>query len=268
VGEAPELPLVRRVQLAVIAHIRHNYTDYDKLLHRIPYHAARALIEEPSLNKLVEWRGDDDEEPNAMEEILREVIVIPDDEEEEDDQPSIKDVSMRGSSVEIISSRAIETDVETRQIDYAATRSLGTEIDTPDSDDDHEVTFLGHGQYIFDRPSEKRNNRNGAHRLRAWEEARDRFRQPDLRTVTANSGPSSTLRNDAMNNGDGTNRRQFNARQQPLEDPPNAQRPHCTSRQSQILASDMNGPGSTHNIESVHGRPGIYDTVSRALLPY
>src|ERR1700759_4201234 len=32
VGTAPDVTLIRRAHLSVVAHIRHNYTSYDKLL--------------------------------------------------------------------------------------------------------------------------------------------------------------------------------------------------------------------------------------------
>ena len=136
------------------------------------------MIEQPSLDRLAQWRGDDDEEPNAMEEILREVIVIPDDDDEDDREP-VRRPSSRQGSVEVLSSRAIADGLETRPIDYAAERSLEMGVESPDSDEVQEVTFLGHGQYAFDTPNERRDARNGAHRHRAWEQARHRLRQPD-----------------------------------------------------------------------------------------
>ena len=141
------------------------------------------MIEKPSLDRLAQWRGDDDEEPNSMEEILREVIVIPDD-DDDDDRESVRRPSSRQGSVEILSSRAIADGLETRPIDYAAERTLAMGIESPDSDDVQEVTFLGHGQYAFDTPNEGRDARNGAHRHRAWEQARHRLRQPNEQSAS------------------------------------------------------------------------------------
>lgn len=88
VGTAEEIPLVRRAQLSVVAHIRHVYTDYDKLLRKVPYNDARHAVEQSTLARLVEWRGDDDEADEATKhaaaDALREVIVISD----EDDSDS------------------------------------------------------------------------------------------------------------------------------------------------------------------------------------
>ncbi|KAL9115294.1 MAG: hypothetical protein Q9187_007329, partial [Circinaria calcarea] len=183
VGTAPELSLPRRVQLAVVAHIRHVYTDYDKLLKQVQWNEARALVEKPSLDKLAEWRADDDDDPNAMEEILREVIVIPDDEddEEEIDHQLVQDppeYADRQASVEIVASCAIAEDLETRAVDYGKDGSA-SRAESPDSDNVEDVRFLGHGQYALgaqDRRDQTRNQWMGAHRQRAWEQARDRHR--------------------------------------------------------------------------------------------
>ncbi|MCJ1383073.1 hypothetical protein MMC17_006186 [Xylographa soralifera] len=181
VGTAPELPLPRRVQLAVVAHIRHTYTDYDNLLKEVPWNAARAMIEQASLNKLAQWRGDDDDEPDAMEDILREIIVIPDDDEEDANEAGDSIAQRRYAntheSLEIIASRDIVDDMETRPIDYSNLRIETHDAESPKSDDD-QVIFLGHGQYVIDRPDQARSKRNRDHRHRAWEEARERFRYP------------------------------------------------------------------------------------------
>jgi hypothetical protein len=86
VGTADEIPLVRRAQLSVVAHIRHTYTNYDKLLRRLPYNQARHAVEEVTLKKIIEWRGDDDEKTDdsrrrAVDDLVREIIVVSDDED-------------------------------------------------------------------------------------------------------------------------------------------------------------------------------------------
>lgn len=84
VGTADEIPLVRRAQLSVVAHIRHCYTSYDKLLKQVPYSEARHRVESITLQKLIDWRGDD-KDKQAMDDTLREVVVISDEEESDDD---------------------------------------------------------------------------------------------------------------------------------------------------------------------------------------
>lgn len=90
VGTAEEIPLVRRAQLSVVAHIRHSYTNYDKLLRQLPYNEARHAVETPTLKKLVEWRGDENDQTEAsrkaVDEAVREVVVLSD-EESSDSEP-------------------------------------------------------------------------------------------------------------------------------------------------------------------------------------
>lgn len=88
VGTASTLDLPRRVQLAVIARIRHAYTDYDYLLRAFEWKEARMQVEPDCLRKLIEWRGENEEDDDdELEEVIRETIVIDDD--DEDDGPEI-----------------------------------------------------------------------------------------------------------------------------------------------------------------------------------
>lgn len=105
VGTASELPLARRAQLAVVAHIRHLYTDYDKLLKSGSFHDARSTVEQPTLAKLVAWRGDDENGQKVLEDVFREVIVISDDDDDSEVEEEAA-ASNRDQSVEILSSQA------------------------------------------------------------------------------------------------------------------------------------------------------------------
>ena len=114
VGNAKELTLARKVQLAVVAHIRHMYTDYDKLLKTDGWLEARSQVEHVSLAKLKEWRDEAGEQSNELEETFREVIVLDDD---DDDDSSSSGASMcfpddREQSMEIVSSRANAQDLQ------------------------------------------------------------------------------------------------------------------------------------------------------------
>ncbi|KAL2282112.1 hypothetical protein FJTKL_11157 [Diaporthe vaccinii] len=93
VGMVGTLPLSRRVQLAVLAHIRHNHTRYDQLLREAGYPTARKVVEQHCLDFLVKWRGDEETGRDQFDEILREVIVLSDDSDEdsEDDESSDED---------------------------------------------------------------------------------------------------------------------------------------------------------------------------------
>lgn len=92
-GMVGTLPLSRRVQLAVLAHIRHNHTRYDQLLREAGYPTARKVVEQHCLDFLVKWRGDEETGRDQFDEILREVIVLSDDSDEdsEDDESSDED---------------------------------------------------------------------------------------------------------------------------------------------------------------------------------
>ncbi|RFU26043.1 hypothetical protein B7463_g10293, partial [Scytalidium lignicola] len=83
VGLQPDIPLWRRVQLAVVAHIRHNHTRYDKLLRETSWMNARKVVEPVCLDVLVKWRGDEETGRDQLDEILREVVVITDSEDNE-----------------------------------------------------------------------------------------------------------------------------------------------------------------------------------------
>ncbi|KAF1994777.1 hypothetical protein P154DRAFT_526798 [Amniculicola lignicola CBS 123094] len=85
VGKAADLSLPRRIQLAVGAHIRHNFTEYDTFLKTLKVNNhedrdwIRAVVEPTMVSKIREWRGEEDAE---LESSFREVIVIDDDDDE------------------------------------------------------------------------------------------------------------------------------------------------------------------------------------------
>lgn len=104
VGLAADLTLSRRVQLAVISHIRHTHTRYDQLLRETTWANARRAVEELCLDILVKWRGDEESGRDQLDEILREVVVISDseddyeddedDDEEDDEDADVEDTDM------------------------------------------------------------------------------------------------------------------------------------------------------------------------------
>lgn len=89
VGLAPHLPLTTRVQLAVLAHIRHNHTTYDELLKKTDRDDARRIIESTCLDILVKWRGDEENGRDQMKEFVREVIIISDSESDDDEDDDL-----------------------------------------------------------------------------------------------------------------------------------------------------------------------------------
>lgn len=189
---------MRRVQLAVVAHIRHIYTSYDRLLKTGTYHDARAKVEQPCLDQLMKWRRDDDDDPNAMEEILREVIVIPDDDDDEESHHSAFSGHQRDdrdNSVEIISSHAFEDDVQTRPLDYGSLQHNYDENRqrSPDIVSGETVRYVRKEQNTFDhqiRHDQQRHDRMELHRHRAWEEALGRRRKNPNVLYTMDSRPA------------------------------------------------------------------------------
>ena len=100
VGLAPDINLSRRVQLAVLAHIRHSHTRYDQLLKETTYVNARKAVESLCLDVLVKWRGDEETGRDQLDEILCEVIVISESESDESDDDDDEDDSSDTSSAE------------------------------------------------------------------------------------------------------------------------------------------------------------------------
>lgn len=183
VGTVANLSLVRRAQLAVIAHIRHTYTDYDALLKQVQYNEARRRVEKPCLDRLIRWRGDDDDDGD-MEDVLREVIVIPDDDEEDNDGgDEMKEglrigrgESKRESSVEYIS----EADMQVQPIDYSSTNRTTERGGSYSPESDVEIQYLGRNQLRRGQQVEydqRTLDRMGIHRQRVYKEALDRRRQ-------------------------------------------------------------------------------------------
>lgn len=116
VGTNENMSLASRVQFAVIARIRHAYTDYDQLLRAFDWKQARLEIEPECVKKVKEWRGEhgNDDDEKGFEDTIQDVIVIPDDDEEMDDDED--DVSVgeldyeSDPSVEIVEHRMVDDD--------------------------------------------------------------------------------------------------------------------------------------------------------------
>lgn len=170
------------MQLAVVAHIRHVYTEYDRLLKITSFPDARAAVEEPCLAKLVQWRGDDENGTTVLEDVFREVIVISDDDNdgEESDayQASEHSRGGRDSSVEIVSSNALTGDLYTRPINYGKLSGVDRATVQEISEDEAPSGF----RFIPEVPrrrkaaDKKKIDRRGFSRYQAWDRAKDRYR--------------------------------------------------------------------------------------------
>ncbi|KAF4166047.1 hypothetical protein CNMCM6936_007134 [Aspergillus lentulus] len=193
VGTAAELPLARRAQLAVVAHIRHIYTDYDRLLKTTSFHEARSAVEEPTLAKLVEWRGDDENGKTVLEDVFREVIVISDDDDSDAEEGEVSRSVNRDHSIEIISSHQRPEELQTRPVNFAHPTVPESHLDI--SDDEPPPGF----RFIPESPKKRPVDRRGFSRYHAWDRALNRYRKGTYQhrfyaDSTGHRGPLLTAR--------------------------------------------------------------------------
>jgi hypothetical protein len=87
-----DISLSRRVQLAVLAHIRHRHTRYDALLKETSWQHARKTVEAVCLDMIVKWRGDEENGRDTLDSLLREVVVISDSEGDDDSDDESDDL--------------------------------------------------------------------------------------------------------------------------------------------------------------------------------
>ncbi|KAL4930036.1 DUF2293 domain-containing protein [Aspergillus undulatus] len=169
VGTAVELPLARRAQLAVVAHIRHIYTNYDCLLKTTSFHEARATVEQPTLAKLVEWRGDDENGKTVLEDVFREVIVISDDDDSDIERDSLP-IHGRDTSVEVISSNPVIEELQMRPINHDKRPPPKSRVEL--YEDDAAPGF----RFVPESPKKTKIDRRGFSRYQAWDRAINKYR--------------------------------------------------------------------------------------------
>lgn len=161
VGTANELTLVRRAQLSVVAHIRHLYTNYDRLLRTVGYHDARGKVEAPTLKKLVEWRGDDENGKKVLEDVMKEVVIITDDENSDDEA----EPEEHGETLNI-------NELHEKQTAYSHPLSPG-DLDYPEVLNDDGYRYMPMRRKL----PEKRYSDEARYRDAAWDRARREFRE-------------------------------------------------------------------------------------------
>jgi hypothetical protein len=181
VGTANELPLVRRAQLSVVAHVRHVYTRYDKLLREVGYREARAQVEHPTLRKLVEWRGDDDntsgDNKHGLEEVMREVIVLSDAEDSEDDTDDVMSTKETAWPVPSHQSVAYAHPLSPRQYNY---------LSGDDNVPGYRVVAPPPRRRLVDAASQNQaSTQFRQSRYAAWDRARDEYRADPSKAPTA-----------------------------------------------------------------------------------
>ncbi|KAJ5936970.1 hypothetical protein N7466_003420 [Penicillium verhagenii] len=168
VGTASELPLARRAQLAVVAHVRHLYTDYDRLLKQGSFQEARSAVEQPTLAKVVAWRGDDENGQTQLEDVFREVIVISDDEDSETEEESATTDTL-DYSVEILSNTPRTHEIQTQPI---SADSVPIQDATRELSEEAPPGF----RIIPKTTTQSTINRRGFSRYQAWNRALHRYR--------------------------------------------------------------------------------------------
>lgn len=189
VGTANELSLIRRGQLAVVAHIRHVYTDYDKLLRQTHYRDARNLVEKPTLRRLVQWRGDDENGKQVLEDVFREVVVISDDEDSGEEEDQAMD-DFRDVSVEIVSSntKADHLNPDPLVFQEPVVGRVSSEFHTTNrkrpTDYEHIAAPARKGR-INDKD---KITRRGFSRYQVWNEAREEYRTNASNSLVDNEG--------------------------------------------------------------------------------
>jgi hypothetical protein len=159
--------MARRAQLAVVAHIRHVYTDYDRLLKQVSFHEARGTVEHTTLSKLIEWRGDDENGQTVLEDVFREVIVISDDEDSESEE----DVASTAghNSVEILPSDPRAHEVRSQPI----SNTQPPNQDLPREPSEEAPPGF---RFVIRVPAKDTTNRRGFHRYQAWNRAIQEYR--------------------------------------------------------------------------------------------
>jgi hypothetical protein len=189
VGLQAEIPLSRRVQLAVLAHIRHTHTRYDKLLRETTWMNARKVVEPVCLDVLMKWRGDEETGRDQLDEILREVVVITDSEDEEDS--SEDETSDEEGEITSISSTESPSNTNSRNQQRATIEpnpiSQPSSIDLSHSrkpNEDHAISSRTRAKTNTDSQKDKKRQRGFSRYQAAWDEARHRREDPH-----AASGP-------------------------------------------------------------------------------
>ncbi|OAA71270.1 hypothetical protein ISF_01821 [Cordyceps fumosorosea ARSEF 2679] len=170
VGLSKDISLARRVQLAVLAHIRHNHTPYDQYLKEVSWENARKLVEQRCLDTLVQWRGDEETGRDQLDEILREVVVISDSETGDSDDESTDATSAEEPDVEPTAAGPASPRLPLPQPGLDITMEQSGQPGRP----------AGHVQSPDPNQQgskSQRRNQRGFKRYRAWEEAIRRNRE-------------------------------------------------------------------------------------------
>lgn len=249
----------------MVAHVRHIYTDYDRLLKQGSFHEARTAVEQPTLAKVVEWRGDDENGQTELEDVFREVIVISDDDDSEVEENTTVTPDSRDLSVEILSNNPRTLKIQTQPISVE---------NAPNHDPTRELSEEASPGFriITKMPAQKTIDRRGFSRYQAWNRALNRYRAETQRTeqprpgdvLTEQQSPRCTQRSAAtQENPEPVRRRELpvypmepnpRAPPGPLYGEPLAQRPVASN--SHVGTMERRVPPESPHVLSQFGVPG------------
>jgi len=226
----------------VVAHIRHVYTDYDRLLKQKSFHEARSAVEQSTLQKVIQWRGDDENGQTVLEDVFREVIVISDDEDSETEEEVATAMNTRHQSVEFVSSNALVQDVQTQPV------NVGILTNGDFARELSEEAPPGF-RFVARMPAKKTIDRRGFSRYQAWNRALHRFRAEAQGAEQARLGEAPAEEKSPRN-------AKRSAAAQELSEPV---RRRDTALQSLELASRAD-PGSIQVSRPMQRMPGVPST--------
>lgn len=199
VGLQADLPLSRRVQLAVLAHIRHTHTRYDKLLKETTWLNARKAVESVCLDVLLKWRSDEETGRDRIEEILREVVVITDSENEDDSSSDDNESSDEEGEISSASSDGAVPAQPTSQTQQqrsnashlnTSTNNLVAQVSNPNTTTNIPFTPVSarvRSKMPARTPQEKKAHRGFQRYQAAWDEAVHRRNGPTNHIAPARS---------------------------------------------------------------------------------
>ncbi|KAH9907991.1 hypothetical protein F4778DRAFT_456281 [Xylariomycetidae sp. FL2044] len=195
VGMATDLPLARRVQLAALAHIRHNHTRYDQLLRESDWANARKAVEKPCLDIIVKWRGDEETGRDQLEEILQEVIEISDTEDGSED--------LEDESSDAEDAHALDVPRFTPGPEMVPTTANSEMLHRPhaiSNGHNYETHFVGNmtpRRQLGHSRVEKRSARKAQQRFRRYAAAAQAYADSSPRNGEAASSDTATTRRNA-----------------------------------------------------------------------
>ena len=185
---------MRKANLAVVAHIRHTYTNYDELLRNgVSWAEARRGVEQFTLDKLISWRGEDDQDDDPyMEDVLREVVIISDDEDADAPESGVDQAASSNLMQNEPSATMFPDTSQNTAIDLTASE----EDEDEDSDDDDSDVYIPQVIAQVSQSNPMRSSKEARlreERLAKWDQAIVRRRNRPLSADADNRVSNAVL---------------------------------------------------------------------------